>query len=134
MSTTQGFLADITLDGVDYTGITVTVPLTRTKSSLNKATQDGTGSMAVIPGMESGSLSLTGFIDEPLHNSLETTWAKDAAVPFVLTVVSGLATDAQWTGDVVLLSLTVQPKEDGLWEFSLDGETSGPTVYTPSVA
>ena len=134
MSAIQGFLADIELDGVDYTGITVTVPLTRTKGSLNKATQDGTGQMAIIPGMESGSLSLTGFIDEPLHNSLEATWAKDDAVPFKLTVVSGLATDAEWTGDVVLLNLTVQPQEDGLWEFSCDGETSGPVTYTPSVA
>ena len=134
MSATQGFLADIELDGVDYTGITVTVPPTRTKGSLNKATQDGTGDMVVIPGMESGSLSLTGFIDEPLHNSLEATWAKDGAVPFTLTVVNGLTTDAGWAGDVTLLSLTVQPQEDGLWEFTCDGETSGAVTYTPSVA
>ena len=134
MSATQGFLADIELDGSDYTGITVTVPLTRTKGSLNKATQDGTGDMVVIPGMESGSLSISGFVDEPLHNALETTWAKDDAVPFKLTVLSGLTTDAEWSGNVVLLSLTVQPQEDGLWEFTCDGETSGAVTYTPSVA
>ena len=134
MSATQGFLADITLDGSDYTNVTVTVPLTRTKGSLNKATQDGTGNMVVIPGMESGSLSLPGFSDDALHNTLEATWAKGDAVPFVLTVVRGLTTDAAWAGNVTLLSLTVQPQEDGLWEFTCDGETSGAVTYTPSVA
>ncbi len=132
MTLTQGFLASLTLDGTDYTQITVTTPLSRTKGSLNKAVMDGTGDMDSIPGMSSGSLSVSGFIDEPLHNALEATWDKDDPVSFTLTVERGYTTDAQWFGSVTLLSLTVEPTEDGLWIFSLSGETSGSVVYVPS--
>ncbi len=132
MAPTQGFLASLTLDGTDYTTITVTTPLTRSKGLLNKATMNGSGDMESIPGLSSGSISVAGFLDEPLHNTLEATWAKDDPISFTLTVERGLTTDAQWFGLVTLTSLTVEPTEDGLWAFSLSGETSGSVVYVPS--
>jgi len=132
MAPIQGFLAILTVDTNDLTEITVTTPLARTKSSLNKATQDGTGSMVSIPGVESGSLSVSGFLDDALHNAMETTWAKTDPVPFTLIVAGSDTTDAQWAGNLVLTSFTVNPVEDGVWEFDLDGDTSGPVVYTPS--
>jgi hypothetical protein len=128
----QGFLASLTLDGNDITQQVSTTPLDRTKGVLTKTVMDGTGVAQSIPGVQAGTLAVTGFLSQAEHNAMEVTWAKDDPVPFVLTVEEGLATDAVWTGLVTLTSFTVNPQEDGLWEFSISGDTSGATVYTPS--
>ena len=132
MPNQQGFLASLVLDLLDITTNVQSTPLTRTKGTLNKAVQDNSGEMQSIPGMSSGTLNVTGWLDTDEHNALEVTWAKDVAVPFVLTVAAGLTTDPGWAGDVTLTSFEVAPVEDGLWTFSLSGDTSGVVTYTPS--
>ena len=132
MPNQQGFLANLELDGLDITTNVQSTPLTRTKGTLNKAVQDNSGEMQSIPGMSSGTLNVTGWLDTDEHNALEVTWAKDVAVPFKLTVEAGLTTDPGWSGDVTLTSFEVAPVEDGLWTFSLSGDTSGVVTYTPS--
>lgn len=129
----QGFLANLTLDSLDITDTVQSAPFTRSKGNQNKAVMDNTGVMDSIPGVESGTLSISGFITTDEWNAMEITWAKDVPVPFVLTVAAGLTTDPGWAGNVVLTSLEVNPAEDGLWEFALDGDTSGITAFTPSV-
>jgi hypothetical protein len=130
--TIQGFLASLTLDGNDISQQVATTPLDRTKGLLSKAVMDGSGVAQSIPGVESGTLAVSGFLSQAEHNAMELTWAKDVPVAFVLEVEEGLTTDALWTGLVTLTSFTVNPQEDGLWEFSISGDTSGATVYTPS--
>ena len=132
MAKVQGFLASLTLDGTDITNQVSATPLNRTKAVLNKATQDGTGSMQSIPGMSSGTLQVSGFLSQVEHNALEITWAKDDPVPFVLTVEEGLTTDASCSGLVTLSSFDVSPSGDGAWEFSLNGDISGSVAYTPA--
>ena len=80
MANQQGFLADLSLDGLDITTNVQSTPLTRTKGTLNKAVQDNLGEMQSIPGMSSGTLNVTGWLDTDEHNALEVTWAKDVAV------------------------------------------------------
>jgi len=128
----QGFLASLELDGLDITQQVVATPLQRTKGSLNKAVMDGTGSMLVLSGIESGSLRVTGFVSADEGAALEQTWAKSGEVPFVLTIESAATTPAAWSGKVVLTSFTIEPQESGLWDFSIDGDTTGPILYTPS--
>ena len=128
----QGFLASLSIDGLDITQEVMSVPLGRSKSVLNKSVMDNTGASQSIPGMESGTLSIDGFLSSVEHNALEVTWAKDVAVAFVLTADEGGSTDPSWAGFVTLSSFTVEPREDGVWQFSLSGDLSGPVVYTPA--
>lgn len=127
-----GFLASLSLDGNDITLEVTTTPLERTKNILNKSVMANTGQMESIPGLESGALRITGFLSQAEHNAMEVTWAKDVPVAFLLSVEEGLTTDASWAGFITLGTFSVNPVEDGLWEFALDGETSGPVPYTPS--
>ena len=134
MAITQGFLASLEIDGIDITQVTITTPLTRNKNPLSKKTMDNTPDDVSIPGVESGDLSVTGLIDSDQLNALEVTWAKTDPVPFKLAVVTGDTTEPQWDGLLTLTSFMVDPKEDGDWEFSLSGSTSGAVTYVPSVA
>jgi len=129
----QGFLAQLDLDGTDITNTVMSTPLSRSKTELNKGVMDGSGVMQSIPGMSSGGLSVSGILSQAEWNAMEATWAKTVPVSFTLTVVEGLTTDTSWTGDVTLTSLQVDPVGDGMWEFSLEGSTSGVVTVTPSV-
>ena len=128
----QGFLAELTLDGINITDQVVSTPFARTKTALAKGVMDGSGVMQSIPGPESGSLDVSGFLSQAEWNAMEVTWAKDVPVSFNLAVIEGITTDAEWSGLVTLTGLTVDPVGDGLWSFELTGDTSGVTTYTPS--
>ncbi len=134
VDTVQGFLANIVLDGNDITSVTVTTPLSRSREVLSKNVMDNVGAAINIDGLESGALNISGFVNQVEHNKLEVTWAKKAPVVFTLTVAEGLTTDASWTGLVVLSTFDVEPVGDGMWEFTLSGDTSTATIYTPSIA
>ena len=134
MGFVQGFLATLTLDTVDITLFVTDVSFDQTKTVLDKSVMDGTGNMDVIPGMESGTLGINGHIDQANLNALETSWAKDTVVPFVLTVAEGLGTDAAWTGNIAMSDFSKATTFDGNWAFSITGTTSGNVAYTPSVA
>jgi len=133
MAKKQGFLYHLVLGGNIFTDVVVSSPLSRTKAVLNKATQDGTGAMQSIPGMESGTLQVSGFVDQPQYNTLEGLWSLDDPVDFKLSIAEGLGgQDSEWDGFLTLSSLEVSPSVDGAWEFSLSGDITGPVVYTPS--
>jgi len=132
MAFVQGFLAKLILDSIDITLVITNLDLGRSKTSLDKSVMDGTGESTALPGMAKGTLSLDAHIDQANLNLLETSWAKDVPVPFVLTVLEGLTTDSEWTGTVALSSLDVSTSFDGNWSVSLSGDTSGAVVFTPS--
>jgi len=129
----QGFLAEITLDGNIITLVTADVSFAETKTALDKSVMDDGGATQSIPGLVSGSLGLNGHIDQANLNLLEVTWAKQVTVPFIFAITEGLTTDGVWTGNVTLTSFTRETAADGNWAFSLSGDTSGVTVFTPSV-
>jgi hypothetical protein len=133
MAFVQGFLAELTLDTNIITLVTADVSLDESKTSLDKSVMDGTGVSQSIPGKVSGTLTINGHIDQANLNLLEVSWAKDTVVPFILTINEGLGTDGTWTGNVTLTSFTRDTAADGNWAFSLSGDTSGVTVFTPSV-
>ncbi len=133
VDTVQGFLANLVLDGNDITNRVTATPLARSKDLLSKNVMDGIGDAFNIPGISSGSLNVSGYISQAELNNLEVSWAKDVPVSFVLTVAEGLGTDSSWAGDVTLGTFDVEPVGDGMWEFTLSGDTDGPILFTPSV-
>ena len=133
MGFVQGFLATLTLDTVDITLFVTDVSFDESKTGLDKSVMDGTGDAVVLPGMTSGTLGINGHIDQANLNALETTWAKDTVVPFVLTVAEGLGTDAAWSGNIALTDFSKATTFDGNWAFSLSGTTSGNITYVTSV-
>jgi len=128
----QGFLATITVDGVDQTLTIEQGGLTRSKSVLSKGSMDGTGFAKSIPGPVTGTLDLTGHIVQLNLNDLELAFAKDVPVAFTMTITEGLVTDAAYSGFVTLSQFDVDTSADANWAFQLQGETSGEIVYTPS--
>ncbi len=132
MGFVQGFLAILTLDTVDITLFVTDVTFDQSKTALDKSVQDGSGDSQMLPGLQTGSLGLSGHIDQANLNALETTWAKDSIVAFTLEVNEGLTTDASWAGNVSLTEFSKTTTFDGNWAFSMTGETSGAVTYTPS--
>ena len=129
----QGFLASLVLDGNAIISEVQSTPLVRTRSTQNKSTMDGTPDPASIPGKDSGTLQISGFLTNPEHNAMEITYAKRVPVTFLLTVEAGAAvTDTAWSGFVTLTSFEVNPDGEGAWMFNLSGDISGPVTYIPS--
>ena len=115
----------ITLFLTDYS-------LDRSKTALDKSVMDGTGESAMLPGMNSGSLSMNGHVDQANLNLLEISYAKDVPVTFLLKIVEGLTADASYAGSLSISSFQVGTNFDGNWAFSLSGDTSGAVVYSAS--
>ncbi len=132
MAFVQGFLAKLILDSIDITLVITNLDLGRSKTSLDKSVMDGSGESTALPGMTKGTLSFDAHVDQANQNLLEVAFAKQVPVPFVLTVLEGLTTDAEWTGTVALTGMDVSTSFDGNWDVSLSGDTSGAIVYTPS--
>lgn len=132
MAFVQGFLAKLTLDGNIITLFVTDVSLDRSKTALDKSVMDGSGDSLMIPGLNTGTLAFNGHIDQANQNLIETTYAKDTVVPFILEVDEGLTTDATWAGDIAITEFSTNTTFDGNWAFSLSGDTSGAVTYTPS--
>jgi len=132
MGFVQGFLATLTLDSNDITLFVTDVSFDQSKTALDKSVMDGSGDSTMIPGLQTGTMSINGHIDQANLNALETTWAKDTVVPFTLEVSEGLTTDAVWAGNLSMSDFSKSTTFDGNWAFSISGETSGAVTYTPS--
>ena len=130
----QGFLASIVIDGNDTTPITVDFTLTRGKTSLDKSVMDSSGEPKSIPGMATGNLAFTGHISQAELNTLEVSYAKSVAVPFVITIEQGLGTDASYAGAFTWDSFDVDTSAEDNWGFSASGPLDGAVTFTPSVA
>lgn len=128
----QGFLATLTLDTNDITLSVTDVSLGESKTSLDKSVMDGFGESASIPGKLSGTLSISGHVEQGDLNLLQATWAKPHAVAFELLIEEGLATDSSWVGTIMLTSFNKATAADGNWSFTLAGDVFGVT-FTPSI-
>jgi len=123
MAFIQGFLASLTLDGNDITLVTADVTLSESRTVLDKSTMDGSGYSASIPGKRSGTLSITGHVDQANLNLLEAAWAQDVTVMFELEIAEGKTTDAKWAGWITLSAFDKSTAADSNWAFTLSGET-----------
>ena len=128
----QGFLASLELDETNITEQVTATPLTRAKTSLDKSVMDNTGQAQSIPGMQSGTLNISGYVSQAEYAGLEVTWAKSVPVSFTLTVLEGLTADQSWSGLVTLTAFDADPQGDDMWQFTLSGDTSGPVTFNPS--
>jgi len=123
MAFIQGFLASLKFDGNDITFVTADVTLSESRTVLDKSVMDGIGRSQSIPGKRSGTLSITGHVDQVNLNLLEAAWAKDTTVAFELEIAEGKTTDAKWVGMLTLTSFDKSTAADSNWAFTLSGET-----------
>ena len=128
----QGFLATLTLDANDITLFVTDVSFDQSKTALDKSVMDGSGDSVMLPGLQTGTLSINGHIDQSNLDDLEVTWAKDVVVAFNLEVSQGLSTDAAWSGNIAMTDFSKSTTFDGNWAFSLSGDTSGVVAYQAS--
>jgi len=133
MSDIQGFLVTLTLDTVEITAQCTDVTLSRAKNVMSKPTMDGTGFPQQLIGQNTGTLSMNGQVDTVGQEGLEATWIKWAKVAFILDVGDGATIKAgTYNGSVSLSSFDVEAAADGMWNFSLSGDTDS-VSYTPPV-
>ena len=131
MTDVQGFLVELTLDTVVITARCNDVALSRAKNVMSKATMDGTGFPQQLVGLKTGTLGMNGQVDTAGQAGLEATWAKDTKVAFILVVGDGGTIDAgTYEGSLALSTFDVEAAADGLWNFSLSGDTDT-VLYAP---
>jgi hypothetical protein len=119
----QGFLAKITIDNTEITAAVEDYSLDRTKNVMQKPTMDSKPTSKAIPGSETGSLSVSGLIDQVNQAKLELAWAKETEVQFSIEVDEGATTDLVWSGFVVLGDLGVATSSTDVWRFTLSAAT-----------
>ena len=134
--TVQGFLATISIDGVDITASVENFDLSETRNALRKPTMKGSPDVDALPGIRgAGTLSFDGLIDQLNLNDLQVAWAKDVVVAFsIATVEAAVATNTLWAGFLAMDSFTRNTAGDDLWRFSMAGTISGAVTHTPFVA
>ena len=133
MSDIQGFLVELTLDGNIIDVYCNDVALARAKNVMAKATMDGTGVPTQLVGLSTGTLSMNGQVDTAGQTVLEATWAKDTKVAFILVVGDGGTIDAgTYEGFLALSTFDVEAAADGLWNFSLSGDTDTVSFAPPA--
>jgi len=131
----QGFLVTLTLDGNDITVQCTNLSLDRAKAALKKSTMDGTGSPTYLPGEETGVFDIAGSVIPGATNieALETTWAKQVEVPFIIDVGDGATIEAgTYTGNTLLNTFNVVTAPDDTWTFDISGDTGKITYTAPT--
>lgn len=134
-----GYLAEIKLTlpasaEVDLTVIGNVLSLDISKSVLPKPVfgQQWRNSAS---GQLSGSISAGGHLSVELAEDLFSLI--EANVPVAFEIHAGDATSGidagTYTGEVVTGSLSISSDAEGEWEWTLDGETNGPVVFTVPV-
>ncbi len=132
MADVQGFLVTLTLDAVEITAFCNDVTLSRAKNVMSKPTMDGTGVPIQLAGSLTGTLSMSGQVDTAGQDGLETTWAKDTAVAFILEVGDGATIQAgTYSGNVTLSTFDVEAAASDAWNFSLEGATDSVDYVAP---
>ena len=134
-----GYLAEIQLTlpvatDVDLTVVGNVLSLDITKSVLPKPVfgQQWRNSAA---GQLSGAISAGGHLSVEIAGDLFDLI--ETQIPVEFEIHAGDTTagiDAgTYTGEVVTGSLSISSDAEGEWEWTLDGETNGPVVFTPAV-
>jgi hypothetical protein len=129
----QGFLAVLTLDGVDITLTVEGFDYSESRTSLDKSVMDGSGESPSIPGKRSGTLSITGHIAQDEWNSIETTFQKDTPVSFVFEPAQNDISDFEYSGEINLTGKNITVAAGDNWGFVISGDTFD-VVYTPHVS
>jgi len=133
--TVQGFLASITIDAVNITAVVENFELAEARVVNDKQTMNGSPDGEKILGTKSGTLSFDFTIDQDELNVLETAWAKDVPVNFVIAVAeAAVTTNTLWSGVLAISSFSKSTAGDSLWRGSMSGDTSGAITHVPFVA
>jgi len=128
----QGFLVTLTLDSVPITALCNDVTLSRSKNVMSKATMDGSGVPVQLAGSLTGTLSMSGQVDTAGQEGLETTWAKDTAVAFIIDIGDGATIAAgTYSGNVTLSTFDIDAAASDSWNFSIDGATDSVDYVAP---
>jgi len=86
-------------------------------------------------GQLSGSISAGGHLSVLIADDLMTIIETETPIPFEIhagDTASGIDAGT-YTGNVVPGSLSITADAEGEWEWTLDGETDGPIIFTPAV-
>ncbi len=86
-------------------------------------------------GQISGSVSCSGHVSVEILPLLLPLVELETPIDFTIYVgTEGGGIDAgQYAGALVVGSLSVSDDAEGEWEFSIDGETDGPVLFTPPI-
>lgn len=119
---------------VDLTVVGNVLSLDITKSVLPKPVF-GQAWRNSAAGQNSGAISAGGHLSVEIAGDLQTIIEVNTPIPFSIhagDTVSGIDAGT-YTGEMVPGSLSISSDAEGEWEWTLDGETNGPVVFTAAV-
>lgn len=132
MSYIQGYLAVVSVGGVDYAPDTSTASLTRTANAID-VTPIGVTSKAYLNGLTDGTITADTHMNTATYAGINTAFESTATVAFIFRPGSVAAgKDAgQYTGFGIITNMDSNGDAAGEWDVALDIQISGDTVYTP---
>lgn len=137
MTTTfvPGYMAEITLNVVDYTVYGNVIGVSARKATPRKPVFGSSG-QRVISGQQTWALQLAGHVaaEGPL-TAILAAFAADTPIAFTVQVgeAAGATDVGEWSGNLVLSSLEVRTDAEGEWEFSANAEIDDTPTFTPAV-
>ena len=133
-----GYQAEIIFDvggaDVDLTVVGNVLSMDFTKATLPKSVF-GQQWRNTASGQLSGAISAGGHVSVEVLPLLLPLILLEEPLAFTMYVGTlGGAIDAgEYAGDLVVGTLSINDDSEGEWEWSIDGETDGPVLFTPPI-
>ena len=133
MSFAAGYLASISINGVDYEDFTSSATLSTTRDALDK-TKLGQDRRVYLSGLGDGTLSVQLHLDTTIAAALEAAYQATEPVAFVFRAGAlGTADMGSHAGTAIIVDRSLDGSADGEWDCSLELQCVSTITYTAPV-
>ena len=133
MSFAAGYLASISINGVDYEDFSSSATLSTTRSALDK-TKLGQDRNTYLSGLGDGTVDVQLHLDTTVAAAIETAYQATDPVAFVFRAGAlGTADMGQHAGTGIIVDRSIVGDADGEWDCSMSLQCTGTITYTAPV-
>ena len=131
MAYIQGYLATITVNGVEYAPDTSTAGLTRSSNTID-VTPIGVTAKQYLVGLQDGTITADTHMNTTTMAGINTAYESTTPVTFIFRPGSIAAgKDAgQYSGSAIISNMDANGDATGEWDVALDLQITGTVTYT----
>ena len=128
-----GYLATITINGVDYQNFANQASRSASRSTLDK-TKLGSDRNQYLPGLGDSSLSVQCHADTSLASAIEAAYESTIPVSYIFRAGAlGTADLGQYVGEAIVTDFSYDASADSEWNLQIELQGTGQYNYTQPV-
>lgn len=133
MSFAAGYLASISINGVDYEDFSSSATLSTTRSALDK-TKLGQDRNTYLSGLGDGTVDVQLHLDTTVAAAIEAAYQATDPVAFVFRAgATGTADMGSHAGTGIIVDRSIVGDADGEWDCTMSVQCTGTITYTAPV-